>query len=156
MPGSQPGALPVELRPHKPRRESNPPLRLCKPAPRRSATGLNCLSRTAARRAGIEPAASRFGAGHSSTVELRARPLETVNMRREGLEPPVGHWPSALQADAIAALPPARDCQTTNSQGDRIRTGNLVRPRHVLCQVELHPNHANPCSRGDSNPPFSG
>src|SRR3954465_10045402 len=47
-----------------------------------------------ARRAGIEPATSRFGVGDSSTEELPARVFQTAGptresqMRREGLEPP--------------------------------------------------------------------
>src|SRR5688572_4224597 len=36
--------------------------------------GFDVVAARSARRAGIEPAASRFGAGHSSTVELPARP----------------------------------------------------------------------------------
>jgi hypothetical protein len=45
--------------------------------------------------------------------------------------------PSVLQADAIAALPPAR-IDESDSQRGRIRTFNPVHPKHVLCQVALH------------------
>jgi hypothetical protein len=52
---------PVELRPQRPRQESNLFLGLCRPAPGRSVTWSN-----KARRAGIEPADSRFGGGRSA------------------------------------------------------------------------------------------
>ena len=64
-----------------------------------------------ARRAGIEPAASRFGAGHSSTDELSARDVDPVRRRsaQGGTRTPVRSCgPAALQAAAFAALPPAR------------------------------------------------
>ena len=116
-PGSQPGALPIELRPQRRRLESNQHQgTLQVPA---SPLGLvvnplwwgghSCPpSFETARRAGIEPATSRFGAEYSSTEELPARRYAYPKMRREGLEPPQAMRPSVLQTDAIAALPPTR------------------------------------------------
>src|SRR3954454_13977123 len=71
----------------------------------------HALPAKVARRAGIEPAASRFGAGHSSTAELPARlQYQSVRpaVRREGLEPPKSMRTTRLQRAGFAACIPTR------------------------------------------------
>ena len=73
-------------------------------------------------------------------LETGVPPLElpacVARVRREGFEPPSSPWGfqgySLMQS---TALPPAR---IQNSQRGRIRTFDLVRPRHARCQTAPH------------------
>jgi hypothetical protein len=115
-----------------------------------------------ARRTGIEPVASRFGGGRSTIGTSDASQLfppspdnpgegrgggllrPMAAMRREGFEPPCismrgrGYGPVHYRSATYAI-----------SQRGRIRTFDLVRPRHARCQASLH---AEKCSRRESNP----
>src|SRR4051812_4321406 len=89
-----------------------------------------------ARRAGIEPAASRFGAGHSSTAELPARVAKAIEktVRREGFEPPKSWGPHVY---SVLALPLAYLRGRGKSQIGNLhqdgwdRTSDLLLPRQA-------------------------
>ena len=152
----------VELRPQRRRLDSNQRERALQaralplghvvrnPCPRHS------FSQRAAQ--GSKCAASRFGAERSSTDELPAR--RQFRPHRQGhcvgkdsnLRRPSGS--AVLQAAAIAAPPPT---PVLPSQRGRIRTSKDRAPKAralpncaTRCRLSIR------CSRGESNPPFSG
>ena len=121
-----------------------------------------------ARRAGIEPAHSGFG-GRRPAIGT-----DDVCHAQGRTRTYAGHeGPSGLRPDAIAALPPTlqteRKCEDRGlreesavsqssvfgrNQRGRIRTFDLVRPRHACYQTAPHAEKTT-CSRWESNPTLS-
>ena len=131
----------VELRPQRRRQESNLrgfPTAIergwelssggCSSAPDHSATS----SKSKARRTGIEPVASRFGDGCSAIGTSGVCCKSAQGRIRTSVEP-MGL--SGLQPDAINR---SATCASSNSQRGRVRTFDLVRPRHARCQTAPH------------------